>query len=209
MIRAYELYLRRSCCHPRCRGLSTRQPPASQEPTRPQWHRPVHFDVANQLPMPQCTCVESKWLPWCPVLCKHLYSPANGIRDDNGGDGGYLLIPALYRYPTSSEWLEHIIPLRHINDLRGGRVVTRGDEACQSDSHQRRWWRRAFVAAAFIFPRPVKLITVFIEFYNIYITIRTERNCWKCLDSRHGKIRSIVLVLKTHPFQIVVNCKSF
>ena len=132
------------------------------------------------------------------VLCKHLNSPAIGIRDDNGGDGGGLLIPALYRYLTSSVWLEYIIPLRHMNCLRGGRAVTRGVGACQFDSHRRLWWRRGVVAAAFIFPRPVKLITDFIEFYNIYITIRTERTCWKCLDSRYVKIRSIVLVLMTH-----------
>ena len=127
----------------------------------------------------------------------HLNSPAIGIRDDNGGDGGGLLIPVLYRYLTSPEWLEYIIPLRHMNCLRGGRMVVR---ACQFDSHRRLWWRRAVVAAAFIFPRPVKLITDFIEFYNIYITIRTERTCWKCLDSRYMKIRSIVLVLMTHLF---------
>ena len=156
-------------------------PSAPLVPTRPQWRRPVHFDVVNQLPMPQCTCVESKWLPWCSVLCKHLNSPVIGIRNDNGGDGGGLLIPALYRYLTSSEWLEHIIPLRHMNCLRGGRVVTRDVGACQSDSHRRLWWRRAVVATAFIFPRSVKLITDFIELYNIYITILTERNCWKCL----------------------------
>ena len=125
MIRAYELYLRRPYCHLRCRGLSTRQPSAPLVPTRPQWRWPVHFDVANQLPMPLCTCVESKWLPWCSVLCKHLNSLAIGICDDNGGDGGGLLIPALYRYLTSSEWLEYIILLRHMNCLRGGRVVTR------------------------------------------------------------------------------------
>ena len=113
MIRAYVLYLRRLCCHPRCRGLSTRQPSAPLVPTRPQWRRPVHFDVANQLPMPLCACVESKWLSWYSVLSKHLNSPAIGIRDDNGADGGGLLIPALYRYLTSSEWLEYIIPLRH------------------------------------------------------------------------------------------------
>ena len=105
MIRAYELYLRRPCCHPRCRGLSTRQPSVPLAPTRPQWRPPVHFDVANQLPMPLCTCVESKWLPLCSVLCKHLNSLAIGIRDDNGSEGGGLLIPALYRYLTSSEWL--------------------------------------------------------------------------------------------------------
>ena len=156
--------------------------------------------------MPLCTCVESKWLPWCSVLFKHLNSPAIGIRHDNGGNGDSLLIPALYRYLTSSEWLEYIIPLRHINCLRGGRVVTRGVGACQFDSHRRLWWRRAVVAAAYIFPRPVKLITDFIEFYNIYITIRAERTCWKCLDSKYVKIRSIVLVLMTHLFYIVVNC---
>ena len=43
----------------------------------------------------------------------YLNSPAIGIRDDSDGDGGGLLIPALYRYLTSSEWLEYIIPLRH------------------------------------------------------------------------------------------------
>ena len=48
MIRAYELYLRRPCCHPRCRRLSTRQLSAPLVPTRPQWRRPVYFDVANQ-----------------------------------------------------------------------------------------------------------------------------------------------------------------
>ena len=54
---------------------------------------------------------------------------------------------------------------------------------------------------SFIFTRPVKLITDFIEFYiNIYITIRTEHICWKCLDSRYVKIRSIVLLLMTHIF---------
>ena len=58
----------------------------------------------------------------------------------------------------------------------------RGDPgvgACQSGSHRRLWWQRAAVAATFIFPRPGKLITDFIEFYNIYITIRTERNCYE------------------------------
>ena len=87
-----------------------------------------------------------------------------------------------------------------MNCLRGGRVVTRGVGACQFDSHRRLWWRRAVVVAAFIFPRPVKLITDFIEFYNIYIAIRTERTCCKCLYSRYVKIRSIVLVLITHLF---------
>ena len=112
---------------------------------------------------------------WRNSFCKHLNSPASGIRDDNGGDGGGILIPALYRYLTSSEWLNRW----DMNCLRGGRVVTRGVGACQFDSHRRLWWRRAVVAAAFIFPRPVKLITDFIEFYNIYITTRTERTCWK------------------------------
>ena len=88
-------------------------------------------------------------------------------------------------------------------------MVTRGVGACQFDSHRRLWWRRAVVAAAFIFPRHVKLITDFIEFYNIYITIGTERTCWRCLDSRYVKIRSIVLVLMTHLFYIIVNCISF
>ena len=45
-----------------------------------------------------------------------LNSPAIGICDDNGSDGGGLLIPALYRYLTSAEWwLEHIIPLWQID----------------------------------------------------------------------------------------------
>ena len=206
MIRAYELYLRRPCCHPRCRGLATRQPSAPLVPTRAQWRRPVHFDIANLLPMPLCAFVESKWLPWCSDLCKHLNWPAIGILDDNGGDGGGLLIPALYRYLTSSEWLDYRWDM---NCLHGGRVVTRGVGACQFDSHRRLWWRRAVVAAAFIFPRHVKLITDFIEFYNIYITIGTERTCWRCLDSRYVKIRSIVLVLMTHLFYIIVNCISF
>ena len=91
-----------------------------------------------------------------------------------------------------------------MNCLRGGRVVTRGVGACQFDSHRRLWWRRAVVAAAFIFPRPAKLITDFIEFYNIYITIGTERTCWKCLDSRYVKIRPIVLVLMTHLLSWIV-----
>ena len=203
MIRAYELYLRRPCCHPRCRGLSTRQPSAPLVPTRPQWRGPVHFDVANQLPMPLCAFVESKWLPWCSDLCKQLNWPAIGIRDDIGGDGGGLLIPALYRYLTSAEWLDYRWDM---NCLRGSRMVTRGVGACPFDSHRRLWWRRAVVAAAFIFPCPVKLITDFIEFYNIYITIGTERTCRKCLDSRYVKIRSIVLVLMTHLFYIIVNC---
>ena len=90
---------------------------------------------------PLCTCVESEWLPWCSVLCKHLNSPAIGIRDDNGSDGDGLLIPALYRYLTSSVWLEYIIRW-HMNCLRGGRVVTRGVGACQFDSHRRLWWQR-------------------------------------------------------------------
>ena len=38
-------------------------------------------------------------------------------------------------------------------------------------------YTRAVMAAAFIFPRPVKPITDFIEFYNIYIVIGTERTC--------------------------------
>ena len=92
------------------------------------------------------------------------------------------------------------LPLRH--ELSPRRP--RGDP-----SHRRLWWRRAVVAAAFIFPRHVKLITDFIEFYNIYITIGTERTCWRCLDSRYVKIRSIVLVLMTHLFYIIVNCISF
>ena len=103
-------------------------------------------------------------------------------------------------YKHQMVYLWYIIPLRHMNCLRGGRVVTRGVGACQFDSHRRLWWRLAVVAAAFIFPRPVKLITDFIEFYNIYITMRTERTCWKCSDSRYVKIRSIVLVLMTHLF---------
>ena len=206
MIRAYELYLRRPCCHTRCRGLSTRQPSAPLVPTRPQWRRPVHFDIANLLPIPLCAFVESKWLPWCSDLCKHLNWPAIGILDDNGGDGGGLLIPALYRYLTSSEWLDYRWDM---NCLHGSRVVTRGVGACQFDSHRRLWWRRAVVAAAFIFPRHVKLTTDFIKFYNIYITIGTERTCWRCLDSRYVKIRSIVLVLMTHLFYIIVKCISF
>ena len=104
---------------------------------------------------------------------------------------------------------QSIIPvIAHILG-RGGRVVTQGVGACQFDSHRRLWWLRAVVAAAFIFPRHVKLITDFIEFYNIYITIGTERTCWRCLDSRYVKIRSIVLVLMTHLFYIIVNCISF
>ena len=51
-----------------------------------------------------------------------------------------------------------------MNCIRGGRVVTRGIGACQSDSHQRLRWRWAVVAAVFIFPRRDKLITDFISF---------------------------------------------
>ena len=88
---------------PRCRALSTRWPSAPLVPTRLQRRRPVQFDVTNQLPLPQCTCVEFKRLSWCSVLCKHLNSPAIGIRDDNDGDIGGLLTPALYRYLASAE----------------------------------------------------------------------------------------------------------
>ena len=52
-------------------------------------------------------------------------------------------------------------------------IVTGFGVACLApdDSHRRLWWRRAVVAAAFIFPRPGQLIIDFIEFYNFYITI--------------------------------------
>ena len=82
--------------------------------------------------------------------------------------------------------------LRHMDCLRGGRVVTRGFGGCQSDIHRRLRWRWVVVAMFFVFPCPVELNTDFIAFYNIYFTIRTERNCWNCLDSRYEKILSIV-----------------
>ena len=56
----------------------------------------ICLDPSRQYKNTTTTCIESKWLPWSSIFCKHLNSPDIGISGNSHGHGGGLLVPALH-----------------------------------------------------------------------------------------------------------------